>query len=89
MAAAADASFAQGMHAALWPKVAQCHAHEAQQADESSLVGYAERLRAFPERVARVQKKLQAIEDRLLAMKEARNRSVAKPTVTPEEALLF
>lgn len=26
---AADASFAQGMHAALWPKVAQCHEHVA------------------------------------------------------------
>lgn len=25
--AAMDASFAQGMHAALWPKVSQCHAH--------------------------------------------------------------
>lgn len=64
---------------------------EAQQADaNSSLVGYADRLRAFPVRIARLQQKLTAIEDRLLTMKEARNRGascVAK--LSPEEAMLF
>ncbi|RLN70488.1 hypothetical protein BBJ28_00004909 [Nothophytophthora sp. Chile5] len=50
---------------------------EAEQAEGSSLVGYADRLRNFPARVERLQKKLARIEDRLLAMKEARNRGAS------------
>ncbi|CAI5722394.1 unnamed protein product [Peronospora farinosa] len=46
---------------------------EAEKAEGCSLVSYADRLRNFPARVERLQKKLERIEDRLLAMKESRN----------------
>lgn len=63
---------------------------EAEKANSSSLVGYAERLRDFPTRVERLQKKLEQIEDRLLAMKQARDRGascVAKhPAADPARA---
>ncbi|KAF1790152.1 hypothetical protein PC129_g10309 [Phytophthora cactorum] len=44
---------------------------EAEKAEGSSLVSYADRLRNFPARVERLQKKLARIQDRLLAMKES------------------
>ncbi|GAB9475912.1 hypothetical protein Gpo141_00012988 [Globisporangium polare] len=59
---------------------------EAEQAEAHSLVGYADRLMTFPQRVEMLQKKLEVIEDRLLEMKESRNRGascVAK--LNPEE----
>lgn len=65
---------------------------DAELADDRSLVGYAERLRVFPERVKRLQKKLEAIDERLLTMKHANTRGsnrVTKQPVTPEAALLF
>lgn len=49
----------------------------AEKAGSSSLVGYAARLRDFPPRVERLQKKLERIEDRLLAMKQARDRGAS------------
>lgn len=59
---------------------------EAEQAEAHSLVGYADRLMTFPQRVEMLQKKLEVIEDRLLEMKESQNRGascVAK--LNPEE----
>ncbi|DBA05306.1 TPA: hypothetical protein N0F65_007468 [Lagenidium giganteum] len=50
---------------------------EAEQTDTCSLVSYADRLKAFPMRVERLQRKLEQIEDRLLAMKEARHRGAS------------
>ncbi|RLN58770.1 hypothetical protein BBP00_00006825 [Phytophthora kernoviae] len=59
---------------------------EAEKAEGSSLVRYADRLRNFPARVERLQKKLARIEDRLLAMKESRNRGASCVTkFQPEE----
>lgn len=58
---------------------------EAEKAEGSSLVSYADRLRNFPARVERLQKKLARIEDRLLAMKEARNRGASCVTKFPAE----
>ncbi|GMF12062.1 unnamed protein product [Phytophthora lilii] len=49
---------------------------EAEKAEGSSLVSYADRLRNFPARVERLQKKLARIQDRLLAMKESRKRGL-------------
>lgn len=40
-------------------------------------MGYAARLRDFPPRVERLQTKLERIEDRLLAMKQARDRGAS------------
>lgn len=70
---------------------------EAEKAGDAkySLVGYAERLRGFPTRVTKLQKKLEVIEDRLLAMKQARDRGascVAKfdaPAVVPADPAPF
>ncbi|KAG1691601.1 hypothetical protein DVH05_026764 [Phytophthora capsici] len=44
---------------------------EAEKAEGSSLVSYADRLRNFPARVERLQKKLTRIQDRLLTMKDS------------------
>ncbi|CAI5734968.1 unnamed protein product [Peronospora destructor] len=49
---------------------------EAEKAEGSALVSYADRLRNFPARVERLQEKLERIEDRLLALKESRNDGV-------------
>lgn len=59
---------------------------EAEQAEANSLVGYADRLKTFPLRVEKLQHKLEIIEDRLLAMKESRNRGASCVTkLNPEE----
>lgn len=59
---------------------------EAEQVEAHSLVGYADRLKTFPQRVEMLQKKLEVIEDRLLAMKESRNRGASCVTkLNPEE----
>ncbi|KAG6614768.1 uncharacterized protein IUM83_03934 [Phytophthora cinnamomi] len=63
---------------------------EAEKAEGSSLVSYADRLRNFPARVERLQKKLARIQDRLLTMKESRNRSVQPVNnMSPEEAAVY
>ncbi|TMW65619.1 hypothetical protein Poli38472_008261 [Pythium oligandrum] len=62
--------------------------NEAEQAEESSLVGYADRLKNFPGRVERLQRKLELIEDRLLALKEARNRGASCVTKYNRETAL-
>lgn len=46
-------------------------------AEGSSLVSYADRLRNFPARVERLQKKLERIEARLLALKKSRKSRVS------------
>ncbi|ETM03212.1 hypothetical protein L917_00537, partial [Phytophthora nicotianae] len=51
---------------------------EAEKAEGSSLVSYADRLRNFPARVKRLQKKLARIQGRLLAMKESPGTSKTK-----------
>ncbi|KAF1783918.1 hypothetical protein GQ600_15573 [Phytophthora cactorum] len=70
MAATEDAAFAKGMFVTIWPKLERCNDY-AEKAEGSSLVSYADRLRNFPARVERLQKKLARIQDRLLAMKES------------------
>ncbi|GMF57518.1 unnamed protein product [Phytophthora fragariaefolia] len=63
---------------------------EVEKAEGSSLVSYAERLRNFPARVERLQKKLARIEDRLLAMKESRNRGVQSVSkLSAEESAVY
>jgi hypothetical protein len=48
---------------------------EAEQAEANSLVGYADRLKHFPNRVERLQHKLELIEDRLMTLKASRSRA--------------
>jgi hypothetical protein len=48
---------------------------EAERADSSSLVGYAARLKEFPGRVEKLQRKLEVIQDRLKRIKGARVRA--------------
>ncbi|KAH7463971.1 hypothetical protein PRIC1_006331 [Phytophthora ramorum] len=63
---------------------------EAEKAEGSSLVSYADRLRNFPARVERLQKKLARIQDRLLTMKESRNRGGSSMTkFSAQEAAVF
>lgn len=63
---------------------------EAEKAEGSSLVSYADRLRNFPARVERLQKKVARIQDRLLAMKESRNRGVQPvTTMSAEESAVY
>jgi hypothetical protein len=63
---------------------------EAEKAEGSSLVSYADRLRNFPARVERLQKKLARIQDRLLAMKESRDRGVTNVTkFSAEESAVY
>ncbi|KAJ0397013.1 hypothetical protein P43SY_003957 [Pythium insidiosum] len=61
---------------------------EAEKAESSSLLGYAERLKSFPVRVQRLQRKLELIEDRLLAMKASRNRGASCVTKYKRESML-
>ncbi|KAE9346099.1 hypothetical protein PF008_g8456 [Phytophthora fragariae] len=60
---------------------------EAEKAEGSSLVSYADRLRNFPARVERLQKKLARIQDRLLAMKQSRNRGQQSATTFSADEL--
>lgn len=46
---------------------------EANKAEGSAVISYADRLRNFPARVERLQKKLERIQDRLVAMKKSRH----------------
>ncbi|GLD92182.1 hypothetical protein PINS_up000715 [Pythium insidiosum] len=61
---------------------------EAEKAESSSLVGYAERLKSFPVRVQRLQRKLELIEDRLLAMKASRHRGASCVTKYKRESMI-
>ncbi|KAF4046345.1 Soluble NSF attachment domain-containing proteinin Pallidin [Phytophthora infestans] len=60
---------------------------EAEKAEGSSLVSYADRLRNFPSRVERLQKKLTRIQDRLMAMKESPGKS--KTMFSAEEMAVY
>ncbi|ETK96799.1 hypothetical protein, variant 1, partial [Phytophthora nicotianae] len=75
-----DAAFAQAAQEKLQHTVDKLIAglQEAEKAEGSSLVSYADRLRNFPARVERLQKKLARIQGRLLAMKESPGTSKTK-----------
>ncbi|TDH71342.1 hypothetical protein CCR75_002686 [Bremia lactucae] len=53
---------------------------EANQAENSSLVSYADRLRYFPDRIEQLQKKLVRIHNRLVAIKESQSSRLSPST---------
>jgi hypothetical protein len=62
---------------------------EAEQLENCSLVSYADRLKAFPQRVEKLQKKLEVIEDRLLTMKDPSYRRSSYVSTYAQEELYF
>uniref|UniRef100_H3H1U9 Uncharacterized protein n=1 Tax=Phytophthora ramorum TaxID=164328 RepID=H3H1U9_PHYRM len=106
MATPQDAAFAQGMFVALWPKVERCHEYvellvaaqdQLQQTVDKLIAGEGQNFSSFSyaeqcshSRVERLQKKLARIQDRLLTMKESRNRGGSSMTkFSAQEAAVF
>lgn len=62
---------------------------EVEQAEAQSLVSYADRVKAFPARVERLQEKLEHIEARLIALKASRNPVATCAPDTTKEATVY
>lgn len=60
-----------------------------EQAEAQSLVGYADRVKAFPSRVERLQEKLERIESRLIALKASRNRAATCAPDAKKETTVY